>query len=284
MKTEFIANEIPLDIAIQAHSGTSFVPDERGKRDLRIYQNILETDFKEISDALGEEDFSEFWESYIEKLRSRYIAYLSALSRCVSTMITGPANFDVRRAMKANHSAHKRWEEIDEYRRNAKEKFLRKKLDIGPILSNDPRAIEKLDAELSEAVALHEKMKEVNRIIRLGDENVLRERGIDPESDFSSGYRLSNSRARIKRIEQRISNLKRNRATPESEYDVNGIRVKDNLIADRVQIFFPGKPDAQMRSRLKSYGFRWAPSIGAWQGYRNARTKSAVKEIFGVSF
>ena len=34
---------------------------------------------------------------------------------------------------------------------------------------------------------------------------------------------------------------------------------------NRLQVFFDGKPDADTRAELKSNGFRWAPSVGAWQ-------------------
>ena len=30
------------------------------------------------------------------------------------------------------------------------------------------------------------------------------------------------------------------------------------------KVFFDGKPDADTRAELKSSGFRWAPSVGAW--------------------
>ena len=34
---------------------------------------------------------------------------------------------------------------------------------------------------------------------------------------------------------------------------------------NRLQVFFDGKPDADTRAELKSNGFRWASSVGAWQ-------------------
>jgi hypothetical protein len=48
---------------------------------------------------------------------------------------------------------------------------------------------------------------------------------------------------------------------PEVEIGDIVIREQDN----RVQIVFPGKPSSEVRARLKAHGFRWAPSVGAWQ-------------------
>ena len=44
-----------------------------------------------------------------------------------------------------------------------------------------------------------------------------------------------------------------------------GGRVEMNREDNRLQVFFDGKPDADTRAELKSSGFRWAPSVGAWQ-------------------
>ena len=41
--------------------------------------------------------------------------------------------------------------------------------------------------------------------------------------------------------------------------------VEMNREDNRLQVFFDGKPDADTRAELKSSGFRWAPSVGAWQ-------------------
>ena len=53
-----------------------------------------------------------------------------------------------------------------------------------------------------------------------------------------------------------------------------------------LEIYFDGKPDENVRNILKSEGFRWAPSQGAWQrqltvnGQRSAaRVKTALKAI-----
>lgn len=37
------------------------------------------------------------------------------------------------------------------------------------------------------------------------------------------------------------------------------------------------------RDTLKRSGFRWAPSVGAWQAYRNPQSIIAAERIAGVS-
>jgi hypothetical protein len=47
----------------------------------------------------------------------------------------------------------------------------------------------------------------------------------------------------------------------------------------RLQLFFDGKPDENTRSILKSNGFKWAPSQGAWQRQLNSNAKYALEKV-----
>lgn len=47
----------------------------------------------------------------------------------------------------------------------------------------------------------------------------------------------------------------------------------------RYQIIFDGKPDAEIRTLLKSNGFKWAPSQGAWQRQITANGKWTLKKV-----
>ena len=48
---------------------------------------------------------------------------------------------------------------------------------------------------------------------------------------------------------------------------------------NRLQIFFDGKPDEGAREELKANGFRWAPSVGAWQRQLNMNAYRAAEHI-----
>jgi len=84
----------------------------------------------------------------------------------------------------------------------------------------------------------------------------------------------------MRRIKQRIALLERTAAeTEEGEQarSKNGVvyRIEDN----RVQLVFAGKPEQLIRERLKSTGFRWSPSAGAWQRHLNNAGKYYAREF-----
>ena len=56
-------------------------------------------------------------------------------------------------------------------------------------------------------------------------------------------------------------------------------RVVVNTTENRLQIIFDGKPDADIRTELKSEGFRWAPSQGAWQRQLTDNAMRAARRL-----
>lgn len=51
----------------------------------------------------------------------------------------------------------------------------------------------------------------------------------------------------------------------------------------RLQLVFDGKPSEDTRNKLKSNGFRWAPSCRAWQRLLNSNAVQALKRITDTS-
>jgi hypothetical protein len=92
-------------------------------------------------------------------------------------------------------------------------------------------------------------------------------------------FRLTNNSANIRRLKDRLRGLEAMKARGTTEREINGVRVVENAEAARLQLFFPGKPDAQVRDRLKSNGFRWAPSAGAWQRHLNNSGRWAAQQV-----
>ena len=123
-------------------------------------------------------------------------------------------------------------------------------------------------------------MKSANKLVRAKDKEGLLNMGFSETvatalmtPDYCgrlgfASYQLTNNNANIRNLKLRAKKIEIHKNDETSEKEVNGIRIVDNVEDNRLQIFFAGKPSENIRSLLKSRGFRWAPSVGCWQAYR----------------
>lgn len=163
----------------------------------------------------------------------------------------------------------------------------------GGISADDPEAIAKLKAK---AAALEEQIANENawnKAIRAGRFEELPEKVAAEAKAMIDRwpymarkfFHVENRRAKLKAARDRIAILERAAArAPAAPIErEDGVRVVENAEANRVQVFFPGKPDADVRAIMKGRGFRWAPSEGAWQRQLNNAgiyaAKAALAEI-----
>ena len=90
---------------------------------------------------------------------------------------------------------------------------------------------------------------------------------------------LTNNNANIRRLEGSVKSLQKTKSQGTQESKNKFFKVKENVEAMRIQLFFEGKPEPEVRDILKSNGFRWAPSVGAWQRQLNNNGKYAVERV-----
>jgi len=156
------------------------------------------------------------------------------------------------------------------------------------ISSDDPEAIVKLREKIQKAETMQENFKAINKHLKAkkgpNREELhkfnLTDCQIDSllSPDFAGrvgipSYELTNNRANIRRMKERLALLEKNSQDEEKETIVNGVRIVENVEVNRCQMFFDGKPADSIRASLKSHGFRWSPSNGCWQRQRsNAAT------------
>ena len=302
-----LIHDIPESLARAAHAGTSFVPEQRAEQERSGYAATLTQDWAALAKladtdakrATLDDEFTRYRQGY----RRRVIAYLGARSACVSTMIAGPSKFPTRRMQKRGATADRRTEDLLEFRTRALA-AIRKALrpEDRPIMSGDSDAVARLKENIAKAEALQEKMRRANAAIRKHakagrDAQVaaLAELGIPEgvskillERDFAgrvgfADYETRNNGANIRRMKERLAGIERDQARPDTATEGEHARIEDCPAENRVRLFFPGKPPADVRSRLKGAGFRWTPSLGCWQAYRNTNTLTTANREAGAS-
>lgn len=249
------------------------------------------------------EDVLAFKAGYVRKLNR----YYAVKSRVVSQMISGRGGWSriARQQEKAHESERKRMKELNDYTDKMLKK-LRRRFDPSliknaSIRSEDEDAIIRLEEKVAELERWHETMKAVNKIVRskrLNEQEKI-QRLIDdfgikeaqahnlvlPPVDYIKpgfqSFQLSNNRARIRQAQKRIVELKRRQKISDKETEYGSITVEEAVRDNRVRIYFPGKPEADVRSRLKHNGFRWSPTVGAWQAYYNAYSVQFAHSLAG---
>ena len=247
---------------------------------------------KKRVDPMYHEKIDRLLDLYCRKLAENLNDKYAIAARCPSMLVSGRANFPVQKKKKQNAAEERRLEEW-KHIQGLLDKI--RSVGTGGISSDDPQAVEKLEAKLATLEKHQEMMKAANAAIRMKDpakeDAKLAELGYTPEDiaklrapDFCGrigypAYELQNNNANIRRIRGRIAELKkRTESTPEG-WEFDGGRVVVNTAENRLQIIFDGKPNADIRTELKGEGFRWAPSQGAWQRQLTDNAMRAARRL-----
>lgn len=262
-----------------AHCGTSFSPEIRAEQCVRDHEEELNNDLKNMPD--------EEKERYIEGYKKRLFAWLSAKSRCLSSMITGPANFPVRRNEKANNSEHNRSVEFTEWREKNLKYIAKKVEESKPQEVKDSERFNDLKKQVDrlfegwmptrfksrlETVAksgnteLVAKVLEYIKFIQVEKNRVL--------------FTPRNSIWLLANVAEVIREKEVDKETAESkEYQISGVKVVENIQADRIQLFFDGKPEYKVISELKHAAFKWSPSNMCWQRQLTNNARYAAERL-----
>lgn len=247
---------------------------------------------KQRVDPMYHEKIDRLLETYCRKLAENMNASYSIEARCPSILISGGGNFPVRKKEKQNAARDRNLEEWNHIQ-GLLDKI--RGVGTGGISSDDPQAVEKLEAKLATLEKHQETMKAANAAIRMKDpvkrDAKLADLGYTPEQitqliepDFCGrigypAYALQNNNANIRRIRGRIEELKKRSESTLKGWEFDRGRVVVNTTENRLQIIFDGKPDADIRTELKSEGFRWAPSQGAWQRQLTDNAMRAARRL-----
>lgn len=300
-------SDINYQLAYDAYRNISFSPEKRAEQEQNRYVQQME-EFIKMLESLAETDLQKsVMRSEVERFKQGYIkhinAVLSAKSRCASTMITGPANFNVRRNEKANRAEENRRKELSEWlekaTRAAKRNILDARneqqvqdaewevlkreivssastiigIDIGQLKGYArPLFVSSLQGRI-ERCAKNGKLELVRQALDFI--RTLQEKHTKPI--FAKKNRVwklaEKAEAVIERQEERLQEGITTIAT------IGEVEIVDNPEIDRVQIFFPQKPAAEVIAALKKEAWNWSPSAGAWQRKTTGNARNSAVSI-----
>ena len=231
----------------------------------------------------------------LESYKRRMAENINARNRngasCPSVLIAGPANFPVAKKERQNAREATLMREYEEIT-GLLDKI--RAVGTGGIQSGDADAIERLQEKLDGLRAAHAEMIARNKHWRkhgtmAGYKGLSAETAQAIDEKIRGGYSwervpapayaLQNSNAEMKRLEGRIKTLQAAKEhTPEGWSFVGG-RVECDAVSMKLRLIFDSKPSEEIRTTLKDNGFRWAPSVGAWQRMLNSNAIDAAKRI-----
>lgn len=235
-------------------------------------------------------------------IREQYSHMANFRANNPSWMVAGPAKYNFARHEKRMNAAEKHFQDYEEkaarFVKNTEEMILKAmtaeaqvnlwrngRQPYGSVIqSNDPLAVEKMEAHIEHLEHIHSVELVANKWIRAHKSAtgcpVLNERQIaEVNADIERyPYRThtyfftTQGAANIRNKKQRLEQLKKERElakaqaeAPKAESEIEGVRMENNHEAARVQIIFDGIPSDERRNLLKSSGFRWSPRFKAWQ-------------------
>ena len=284
------------DAARFAHNINSFFPFVEGKA-TKEYRDAIDrvagvvATKKKLLGSSAEHDLDSLLDSYARKLADWYNRGFSIEARCPSIMVSGGANFPVRKKEKQNAARDRHMQEYETL--NA----LARKIEnfgTGGISADDPDCIDKLREKLTQLENQQDAMKIANAYWRKhGSMCGYNGMGIDAAQKWDGEimrrnswarqpyepFLLTNNNANIKRIKERIVSLERLVAAPPEGWDFDGGTVVINIDVNRLQILFNEKPPDDLRTKLKKNGFKWAPSQSAWQRQLNDNAVRAAHTV-----
>jgi hypothetical protein len=303
--------------AIEAHEDKPrtkyYEIDEKAARlshemmSMRDYpENRATREYQAAVDAAAEmvevrkKTLSPFYHDKLDALLDRYArrlaewtnAYNRNGASCPSVLVSGGSNFPVRKKEKQNARESALWQEYEEIK-GLLDKI--RSVGNGAVDLADPHAREMLQDQLQKLQAQLDTGKAMNAYYRkhntmkgfpdLSDEDAAKmDTSISSAYSFAQkpmpDYELTSIRGKIKRLQARLEELDKLQSNDVPEgWTFEGGEVVINAELNRLQIIFDYRPDDDTRTALKSNGFRWAPSQGAWQRQLTDNAIYAAKKL-----
>lgn len=268
---------------------TSFEPE---KRIANVVRDFI-TECEEITATC--EKYNMNASEHVNKYFRLICDWLSAESRCLSPMITGPAKFPTERNNKRMESAMKKSKAVCDYFNNLEKRL--KKGERVTETQNDKKS--RWNSEVEKARAEQEMMKAYNAAQRKKDFDFASEfekltddlkedlknysiysLRVKIEKGYFPSFKLTNNLAKIKRLESQARFIDKVRNwKSEEKAELEGVRIEFDAEEIRYNIYFDNMPSTEQRDKLKTRAFKWSPSRKAWTRIAKNISLEEVKNL-----
>jgi hypothetical protein len=287
-------------LAINAYRGTSFDPEKRGASIIKESEQELNEDLITIEKATQEEK-----ERYISQYKKRLSDWLSAKSRCLSSMITGPSNFPTSRNEKANNAEHKRLEELLEWRPKALKAIKKRIQGRRPIEEQEEESWKIIKNEIlrtaSTIVAIDTGQNTyssrplfvssitgfIKRMAKNGQTaNVNKSLDLIRELNAKNSKPIITDKSSIWKfgmIAKAVETQKEELSNKEDKViELEGVCVELSYSDDRIRIRHNEIPSPEVRAQLKRSAFKWSRFNGAWQRQLTQNAIYATANVLNI--
>lgn len=235
---------------------------------------------------------------YARRLAVYYNDYYRNEAACPSILISGGSNFPVRKKEKQNSRRETLMHEYNEIQ-GILSKI--KSVGTGPIDPTDPHAremltdrLQRLQSTLDRGKAMnahYRKHKTMNGFPGMTDETAAEmDEAISHAPSFAQtpfpDFELASLRGKIKRTQENLSKLdglEQHKDDAANTLEFDGGKLFLNMEQNRLQILFDEIPGDEIRSALKSHGFKWSRRNEAWQRQLTRNAIYDAKHILGIT-
>ena len=295
LHTERFKDDLSYDTLERSYAWISFDPEKRAKREQQDWADSMEQLYNSHAEQAQQTGALEAYNAAFEKgyasLLKNYKEMISIRARTFSTGVTGGAGITARKIASNENLIQREYEKLKTH--NQEVEKLKNKLakiakntpadqyETGEVVKSvDVNAIAKLQDKIKQLEEkkeyIYRQQKAEKEYKKSKDSSVFEKYDIKKEDVEEMldeinryGYALysspANINAEIRRIRERITGLEKNQSKGEEEILIEGGKIVKNGATQRLQIFFDGIPDKDVREKLKKHAFKWAPSVKAWQ-------------------
>lgn len=280
-------------LAYDAFRWTSFDPENRAERTLSDHEFQLKIDLEAVPEKEQER--------YISNYKKYLSTWLSARSRCASSMIAGGSGFNTTRAEKANRSEYNRWKEFSDWRdralrtirRNAKKAKTQDQsleeqwVSLRNSINSSCQTIFEINTGVnqysSKALFINSIYNKIETYMKKGEVEI-----VNKAIELIRFWNIEKTpivteRHKVFRLLEMAENVRANKGMTHGrenkEIPIIGGKIIYNYAADRLQIAFDERPPIAVITALKRKSFKWAPSVGVWQRQLTGNAIAALEKL-----